>query len=293
MKEQQKEYLKCMVKKRLRNILVLQPFNLEKRELQKAYDKMVRFKPALIYGLAGSVSRFAEFVLENDLPKIEGVKAVTSTAETLFEWQRDTIEKAFSCPVINEYGCSEVGSCAFECEHKGLHISDEIVFMEFLNQDGHPCRPGEQGELVATHFFNRYMPLIRYRMGDFGTPLAQQCRCGRSLSLMDLRVGKLTELIRLEKGKVLSSEIFVYIGRALLTKGLHCIKQFRIIQKNPELFVIEIAKKEPYNDQATLVFAELMREKFGIHTAVEFRFVERISPDPSGKIRYFINEMKD
>ncbi|KGO32639.1 hypothetical protein JT06_19210, partial [Desulfobulbus sp. Tol-SR] len=50
-----------------------------------------------------------------------------------------------------------------------------------VDDQGNPCnREGERGEIVGTGLYNRCMPLIRYRTGDYATRLAPRCPCGRA-----------------------------------------------------------------------------------------------------------------
>jgi phenylacetate-CoA ligase len=44
---------------------------------------------------------------------------------------------------------------------------------------GRVSRAGERGEIVGTGLFNRCMPLIRYRTGDYATRVEPRCVCGR------------------------------------------------------------------------------------------------------------------
>ena len=55
------------------------------------------------------------------------LKAIICTAEILFPFQKDYIHKVFKCPVVMEYGCSEVDIIAFQCMYEKYHICSENV----------------------------------------------------------------------------------------------------------------------------------------------------------------------
>ena len=111
---------------------------------------------------------FAQYILNYkvDLSGL-GLKAVICTSEPLFKEQRSTISKAFLCPVINEYGISESGICAFECPYGGFHIMSENIYLEIV-RNGKNIKDGEIGEIVITQLNNFSAPLIRYHTGDLG-----------------------------------------------------------------------------------------------------------------------------
>ena len=67
------------------------------------------------------------------------------SAESITQFQRNLIEEVFNCKTANEYGCSETGGFVYECPYGGWHISSEITFIEFLDQEGNPVPPGITG----------------------------------------------------------------------------------------------------------------------------------------------------
>lgn len=288
-----KEHARSTLKNRMQNIMVLQPFDLSESELERAWRKARRFKPSFIYGYSASIAMFAKF-LKNAGQEVKfPVKCVFATAEMLYKHQAELISEIFSCPVKNEFGSSEVGAFAFECPEGSLHISDENVVVEFLDDSGEPVPEGEDGRIVVTVLTNECMPLVRYDMGDVGRAVAGSCKCGRGTSLMSLKFGKTTELLRTPSGKRLSSEVFDYIALALQDKGVKGIRRFRIVQKELGLFLVQIEREETYEGLTEALFTELMKERVDSDINVRFEYVDRIGPDPSGKVRYFISEAGD
>ena len=80
---------------------------------------------------------------------------------------------------FDQYVATEVGFLAVECAaHDGLHVLDDHVEVEIVDDDGRPCRPGEEGQVLVTPLHARTLPLIRYRLGDRATWTAGACGCG-------------------------------------------------------------------------------------------------------------------
>lgn len=70
---------------------------------------------------------------------------------------------------------------AGECEKtSAYHHFPDYKILEIIDENGDPCeREGERGEIVGTGLFNRCIPLIRYRTGDYATRSEPRCECGR------------------------------------------------------------------------------------------------------------------
>jgi phenylacetate-CoA ligase len=283
---------KNTVKNRLQNIFVITPFELTDRELGYAWAEIAAFKPKFIYGYGSSIARFAEFMRDTGRSIEFPVNVVFYTAEMLFDFQKMLAGEMFRTKIASEYGSTEAGAFAFECPEGSLHVSDENVYMEIVRPDGTPAAAGETGEVVATTLTNECMPLIRYRLGDMAALLDGACPCGRMLTLMELRGGKITSLVRTPSGGVFSSEVFDYIGLSLADEEVRTVRAFRIIQKTLSRIVVQIELSAP-DERAVELFRKYMNEKLGSDIEVDFEYVEKIGPDKTGKIRYFISEIGD
>jgi phenylacetate-CoA ligase len=93
---------------------------------------------------------------------------------------------------------SETGCAAAECEqHQGLHLSEDLVIFEIVDENNHPVPPGVFGEkALITVLFNRTQPLIRYELNDSARRAATPCRCGRPYALVDAIQGRMEDVLR-------------------------------------------------------------------------------------------------
>jgi len=281
------------VKSCLMNNLLFSAFEIDESSLTAIWDKISRFKPTIIYGYPSAVFPFAVYLKENNLnARRLGLKVVMVTAESTTSEQRSLIEAVFGCKTANEYGCSETGGFVYECPEGNWHISSELTFVEFLDPDGRPVDSGQTGEIYLTHLKNDYMPLIRYRVGDMGGPLPGDCPCGRGLPLMQVLVGKESDIVRLADGKSYSSEIFDYINLAVIKSYPSSILQFRAVQKRLDRFEIEIVAGSGQWEQGKKLFEQLMKRQLGRNISVRFNKVTTIKREPSGKLRYFISDVE-
>jgi putative adenylate-forming enzyme len=107
---------------------------------------------------------------------------VWSGGEFLAPAARAELERAFGCPVLNEYGASEFLSIAFGCREGWLHVNADWVILEPVDADFRAVRPGDVSHTVLlTNLANRVQPLIRYDLGDAVVANPAPCRCGSPL----------------------------------------------------------------------------------------------------------------
>jgi phenylacetate-CoA ligase len=101
------------------------------------------------------------------------------------------IEAAWGAKVYSTYGVTELANSLCECDTgAGGHLHDEQLYLEILDDAGHPVLDGEIGEVVATTFEVEAMPVIRYRTGDCAAIFREPCPCGRTTPRLGPIVGR-------------------------------------------------------------------------------------------------------
>ena len=85
------------------------------------------------------------------------------------------------------YGSREMGMAGAICcpAHAGMHLRENHVIAEIVDERGRVLPPGETGELVITTVGMEAMPLIRYRTGDRTRLLPGLCPCGSAVIRID------------------------------------------------------------------------------------------------------------
>ena len=92
------------------------------------------------------------------------------------------------------YGSREMGMAGAICcrAHAGMHLRENAIIAEIVDEEGKPLPRGEWGELVITTIGLEAMPLIRYRTGDTTRILPGPCPCGSETARLD-RIERKTE----------------------------------------------------------------------------------------------------
>ncbi len=93
--------------------------------------------------------------------------AIISTSMALLPALRQELEERFQCPAIDFYSMSECRCIASRSGPGAWGLLAHDVYVEILDEKGRLCPPGVRGEITLTGGRNPYLPLLRYRTGDF------------------------------------------------------------------------------------------------------------------------------
>jgi phenylacetate-CoA ligase len=256
----------------------LSAFNITPASLGEYLEELRRFRPVWLYGYVSAIEALADHMLLHGLAAPGGLKCVITTSEVLTPGVREKIARAFGVRVYNEYGCGEVGSIAHECEHGRMHLMEDNLIVEVDAPQGQP------GELVVTDLYNLATPLIRYRLGDFGTIDGTPCPCGRGLSVLGSVHGRAYDLVRTPSGKRIHPEAVIYIFENIQARTA-AFRQFQVIQTAlDEMLVRLIPSGVMSTEDCDLLIAALKRE---ISTEIRYRIemCTSLEREKSGKMR--------
>ena len=267
------------------NQKILSSFEMKDDDMAGHLKVMNKFKPSVIVGYPSSLDVFSDFLIRHK-ESVHAPNGIITSGETLFQPQRERIEKAFGCKVMNRYGSREMGNIASECLHqKGLHVHEDHVVVEILNENQQPCLPGELGEIVVTDLNNFGFPMIRYRIGDLGVLSDKACSCGRPFRLLERVEGRVFDLIVGPNGNNVPGNYFT-----LYLRKLPGIDQFQVKQnKQLEMEVLLVVNAQYTTETQNKLMAGL-KEKLGSTLQVSVSIVDHISPTASGKHRWVISE---
>jgi hypothetical protein len=108
---------------------------------------------------------------------------------------------------------------------------------------------------------------------------------------MQVSVAKDRDVVRLPNGEFHTSEIFVYITKAVLEKFPSAILQFKVIQKTIDLLEIQIVPGINESDKALHLFKKLLENQLKYAIRIKFKKLSVIERESSGKLRYFVSEV--
>lgn len=146
---------------------------------------------------SGTPLAFAQLT---QLPLMGQPTALLSTSMTLTPGLRAQLEAHFHCPVLDFYSTNETGPIAVNLDQNTFTLLQPNLYLEILDEDDQPCPPGQRGEVTVTGGFNPFLPLLRYRTGDYAALTYQ----GTHPRLIDLQ-GRPPVIFRTMDGTLLNN----------------------------------------------------------------------------------------
>jgi len=273
---------------KLTNELLISAFEVSEQSVPGMYQKMMEFRPKCLFGYPSTIDLFARMAQKQNLDiRSLGVEVVFSTAEKLYDHQRESISTAFDgISVTDCYGSREGGFVSHQCTEGTYHIMDPNYIVEFI-KDGQPVDSGENGEIVLTHLDAWGMPLIRYRTGDVAQPGDGTCSCGRGFSTMKEIQGRTTDFVVTPDGRWQHALSVIYIVR-----DIEGVDIFKIVQH--ELTDVEVLVKtfpELYPADGDLRIVSGIKKRMGESVNVRITHVAAVPREASGKHRYVVSRV--
>ncbi len=274
----------------LKNEIILNAFILSRPIMKKFINIINSSKPSTILAYANAIYELSNFA-KNENIKISHQNSVISTSGVLYPFLRKKIEMAFGCKVYDQYGSREVSCIASECEYSnGLHISEETILLEIVDENGNECPVGVEGDVLVTSLVNYAMPIVRYKIGDRAIMESGSCKCGRFHKRLKNVVGRSMDNFKLRDGTIIPSEYFIHFIGVVLNRGI--LKKIQIIQRSydvVDLYVVYSDEKILSEDVQNITQA--VKKVMGKNCNVNIHEKKDIAVNSSGKFRYTICEL--
>lgn len=272
----------------LRRELSVNIFEMTEENLKIYCQAIEKYKPEFIHGYPSAVRLLCKYIEKH--PIRHQFKAVLAVSETLQEDNREYIERVLEARVYSFYGHSERLLIAGECEYSHeYHIEPLYGYAEIIDAYGKPIEePGVEGELVATGFLNKAMPLIRYKTGDIAAwSSIGECPCGRRhirLTGVTGRCGK--DVLISAKGAEVSmaalnmhSDVFDHI------------RIFQYVQEEKGKVIFRYVPTEEFCQKDEEYLLEQLMEKFGNDFDICLRKEKEIALGANGKHRLIVQKI--
>jgi phenylacetate-CoA ligase len=221
--------------------------------VEKLVQQLNAWQPAMVAGYASMLRILAEEQHQGRLHITP--RFLFSASETLTEETRQRVEQAWHTRLFNIYAATESGLLAAECtSHRGLHLFEDMVILEVVDEHHRPVPPGVYGEKVLlTVLFSRTQPLIRYEVSDrVSRSRTEYCSCGRPFALLEGIEGRAPEVLHFPArtgGEVaVIPHVFHRVMDTVPASG------WQVVQEQDELRVLLSGASESLNE-ATLLDA--------------------------------------
>lgn len=180
------EWLAANATSVVRDMIYFNSKHLDCSVFEKYYEKMNEFQPKFIHTPPSAMYEFVRYMKKNNLKLNYEMSYIELAGEFVSDGVYNELKEFFKhAVIINYYGSVEFYSIAHGCKNNNLHIVDDSVFVEVINQDEEGY-----GNLIITSLVNRAMPLIRYEIGDIGRIGDNSCDCGKTGKIIQLKSGR-------------------------------------------------------------------------------------------------------
>lgn len=160
-------------------------------------------------------------------------------AEVLEKEEKHRFETVFNTKVIEIYQASE-GQMASACPHGNLHINEDLVYVELLDNEGVPVQVEQRAQMMlVTNLVNTAQPLIRYAMNDL-IILKDDCPCGSHFRVIDSIVGRQDDVMHFNTKNGKEQLVFPDVMSRWIITYSDLIREFRVTLKNKQQLVIDL-----------------------------------------------------
>ena len=239
-------------------------------------EALIAFQPIGLIGYSSALDLFARYTpASRDRFRRLGLRFVLATAEAPPRPDSiDVLEDHFGCPVVQEYGGADFGQVAFKAGRSRFETYADLNLVEArrLEDDDHA--------LLITSLYQRYVPLIRYQVGD--AVLQPEALAHGHVTRFAALAGRINDVIVMADGAAIHS-VAVF----------HCAHQERVhniqlVLRDDGVTLVMVTNETDRVPMEIRIRARLAQ----VHPAlggVRFEYLEDIATNRAGKRRWFVD----
>ncbi|MDO6442518.1 phenylacetate--CoA ligase family protein [Marinobacter sp. 2_MG-2023] len=240
-------------------------------------NELDNFQPEELIGYPSAIYDLATHYQKSDSKPGFQPKAIITNSETLLQWQRETIESVFGCPVYDYYGTAEYVIFAGQ-DKSGIYRPNPIIGITEVETG---TDSDDTGRLLATSLTNRQMPLLRYNLGDTATLADTALSASGTPGLKSVN-GRVDDYIETSDGR--------QIGRIdHIFKGVDGIQEAQVVQKQPGSATIRLVKNTTKEFNENILISNC-KQRLGDDFLVTVEQVQKIPRGRNGKFRSVVKE---
>jgi phenylacetate-CoA ligase len=168
------------------------------------WENIQRIQPTTIVGVPSFIVKLIAYAREHH---IDINRTAVKKAVCIGENIRNTdfslnvlgkkITEQWNIRLYSTYASTEMQTAFTECRAgKGGHHHPELLYVELLDENNQPVKPGEEGEVTITTLGVEGMPLLRYKTGDICQYYQEACSCGRHTLRLSPVIGRKKQMIK-------------------------------------------------------------------------------------------------
>ncbi|WP_457618696.1 phenylacetate--CoA ligase family protein [Lutibacter sp.] len=264
-------------------------YYLNESSVLKYWDYLNKINPEFIYAYPSAIHLFSKLLLyKNMVYKSRNLKAILTSSENLYEWQKRDIAKVFpGIRIFDLYGQSERVVIASGCEYDDkMHLWPFYGYTEIMKNNTEVAI-GEMGEIIGTSFWSLATPFVRYKIGDIVIKGEQKCKhCGRNFPVINEIQGRLQEIIVSRKGRYIPM-----VAINMHDSTFDNVKQFQFFQEKPGEVILNLITKNNYSSEDEKKIFKNIKQKLGDDFDLKIKYVKTIELTSRGKYRFLVQKL--
>ena len=241
------------------------------------------YHPDLICLRKNCIVRIALYAQEHNI-KIRKPKWYIPISEMVDDMTRSILEKTFGPGLVDAYGCDETGSCIIK--RPGNDYYDICNDTHVVNIYDDNNQLANEGKVILTALYKTDFPIINYDIGDMASSYVQD-----GIRYVTKIHGRLNDMVKHENGEETS-----VLELRKISNGITGIAQFRFVQESYHDLRVELVrdpKDTTYSkEEIEKFFLDRLTQLYGEEFNVQIQWLDVIPPDPNGKLRCFVCNVK-
>lgn len=231
-------------------------------------ERQIRFLRELGADILAATPSYALHIIEEMAQRgaLDSIplKSIFVAGEPCSESLKSKLETLSGATVYNVYGNAEMTNVFASCKYgTGMHIPEDMIYAEIVDENGAPLPSGQVGELVITTLKKRGLPLVRYNTHDIAVLESGECPCRRTSRRIRI-LGRSDGMIIHKGCKFFPSDIDRVIAAIDALNG-----KYKLLKKdtgtNTSIAVLaEVREDSSYpSDALRARFADVCRKELG------------------------------
>lgn len=242
------------------------------------------YAPDLICLRKNCIVRIALYAQQHNL-QIKKPKWYIPVSEMVDDVTRNILEKTFGPGLVDAYGSDETGSCIIKRPCNDYYdICNDTHVVNIYDDQNHLA---DTGKVIITPLYKTDFPIINYDIGDIASSYVKD-----GIRYVTKIHGRLNDMVKHENGEDTS-----VLELRKIPNGITGIAQFRYVQESYHDLRVELVR-DPQdmtytNEEITSFFLQRLTQLYGDEFKIDIRWLDVIPPDPNGKLRCFVCNVKE
>lgn len=190
------------------------------------------------------LKRYSQFIYDNECFDVfKDVQLAEYTSQPIND-EDAIIHKCFGDSLISNYGCREFWNIAYECKNGHLHLNDNYLKVDLVDDTGKIIKEyDKEGYVVITSFANLDMPLLKYYLGDKCKIKKNNCSCGCQSDIIEFVPDNRDSYFI--NTNINASKIFRRVMRGVyFHDDFSDIKNVKVVQKEEYVLIVYVDKEK-------------------------------------------------